>query len=82
MINPNEEYRDNDVENEDANRSEPAQVPQALFMTEMLESGDLSQLIGAVRQHRERVPNAILWRLCLCCKFHVLQFRLPKSPAR
>ncbi|GAP93349.2 putative serine threonine protein kinase protein [Rosellinia necatrix] len=36
------------------------------FITEMLENGDLGQFITLVRQHGERVPNAVLWRFCLC----------------
>ncbi|KAI1109062.1 kinase-like domain-containing protein [Nemania sp. NC0429] len=36
-----------------------------LFMTELLENGDLSQLIANVRQHKEKFPNAILWRFLI-----------------
>ncbi|KAI0117891.1 kinase-like domain-containing protein [Nemania sp. FL0031] len=36
------------------------------FMMEMLESGDLAQLISRVRERNEDFPNPILWRFCLC----------------
>ncbi|KAI1161567.1 kinase-like domain-containing protein [Nemania serpens] len=71
MIDPNEDSRDDvqNAENEGANREDDpgsGQGSRALFITEMLENGDLSQLISAVRQHKERISNAILWRFCLC----------------
>lgn len=37
-----------------------------IFITEMLENGDLSNFLTTVRQHKERFPNAFLWRFCLC----------------
>ncbi|KAI0444161.1 kinase-like domain-containing protein [Xylaria telfairii] len=37
-----------------------------VFITEMLENGDLAAFIKKVRQHREQIPNPILWRLLLC----------------
>ncbi|KAI0396987.1 kinase-like domain-containing protein [Xylariaceae sp. FL0594] len=37
-----------------------------VFMTEMLENGDLFGFICKVNSHGERIPNAILWRFFLC----------------
>ncbi|KAJ2968376.1 hypothetical protein NUW58_g10235 [Xylaria curta] len=46
---------------------ERKEVPTAnVFITEMLENGDLSCFISAVRHHGEKVPNAFLWRFLQC----------------
>lgn len=58
---------DAESSNEDAESSEEKVEPMPnFFITEMLENGDLSNFLVAVRQHKERVPNAFLWRFCLC----------------
>lgn len=62
---------DAESSNEDAESSEEKVEPMPnFFITEMLENGDLSNFLVAVRQHKERVPNAFLWRFCLCCEFN------------
>ncbi|KAJ8124379.1 hypothetical protein O1611_g9261 [Lasiodiplodia mahajangana] len=41
-------------------------TPIHTFMMEMLECGDLAQLISRVKERGENFPGAMLWRLCLC----------------
>ncbi|KAI1747661.1 kinase-like domain-containing protein [Xylaria castorea] len=56
--------RDEDMPNSKRVRSEGS--PLNVFITEMLENGDLSSILKKVRQHRDHVPNPILWRFLLC----------------
>lgn len=64
---------DSDEEMTDYGSVSPAEPMPNVFITEMLENGDLSVFIKAVRQHGETIPNPILWRFLLCCKFHALR---------
>ncbi|KAI0490281.1 kinase-like domain-containing protein [Xylaria cf. heliscus] len=36
------------------------------FITEMLDNGDLASFLKKVRQHRDKIPNPVLWSFLLC----------------
>jgi hypothetical protein len=61
---------DMDKEDRPPSRKRQETPPRSIsvFITEMLENGDLFGFICAVSNHRELVPNAVLWRFFLCCK--------------
>ncbi|KAI0532592.1 kinase-like domain-containing protein [Xylaria digitata] len=42
------------------------QLKLNVFITEMLENGDLTHFLQKVVQFNERTPNAVLWRFFLC----------------
>ncbi|RYC55260.1 hypothetical protein CHU98_g10953 [Xylaria longipes] len=56
--------RDEDLPN--TKRTKTGAPPVNIFITEMLDNGDLSSIIKKVRQHGDRIPNPILWSFLLC----------------
>ncbi|KAI1126917.1 kinase-like domain-containing protein [Nemania abortiva] len=58
---------DSPMKDADDDDSPPDSKPKMnTFIMEMLEGGDLSELIAKVRQRDENFPVGILWRLTLC----------------
>ncbi|TRX93287.1 hypothetical protein FHL15_005866 [Xylaria flabelliformis] len=56
-------------EDEDRPNSKRARAegpPLNVFITEMLDNGDLASILKKVRQHKDRIPNPVLWRFLLC----------------
>ncbi|KAI0205327.1 kinase-like domain-containing protein [Astrocystis sublimbata] len=49
-----------------AKRVKSNAAPLNVFITEMLENGDLASFIKKVRQWGDSIPNPVLWRFLLC----------------
>ncbi|KAI3325204.1 kinase-like domain-containing protein [Xylariaceae sp. AK1471] len=58
------------VDNDNARSPKELSIPKhkslITFVTEMLENGDLAHFLCMVQEHRETIPNEVLWRFFLC----------------